>query len=239
MVRIGTAGWVIPKQYATAAGGAGSHLERYGRELGCVEVNSSFYRSHRRSTWERWAGAVPEGFRFAVKFPKAVTHGARLVVEAGSLDGFFEEVSGLGEKLGVVLVQLPPSLAFEDCPAAEFFEAVRERFGGTVVVEPRHKSWFGRDAEELLVRHKVGRGAADPARDGGGWPPAPGGWDGVAYFRLHGRPRMYYSEYGEGDLRELAGVVKGLGDREVWVVFDNTALGFAFGDALKLGEIVG
>jgi uncharacterized protein YecE (DUF72 family) len=127
-VRIGTAGWVIPRQSAERSAGEGSHLERYARVMSCVEINSSFHRAHRPATWARWAAAVPEDFRFSVKFPKTVTHEAKLAVQAAALDGFFAETAGLGKKLGVVLVQLPPSLGFEDCPAAEFFEVLRDRW---------------------------------------------------------------------------------------------------------------
>jgi uncharacterized protein YecE (DUF72 family) len=238
MVRIGTAGWVIPKQHAGLAAGEGSHLERFARVLNCAEINSSFYRSHRATTWERWAACTPEDFRFAVKMPKAITHEDKLSGGAARVEAFFAEVSALGAKLGAVLVQLPPKLRFEDCPAAEFFEFVRERWDGDVALEPRNASWFTDEAEELLVRHRIARVAADPRRHGGvdgNGVPEPGGWLGMAYFRLHGSPRMYYSQYGAEFLEGLAGAVR---EREkagsVWVVLDNTAAGHAFGDAVEL-----
>jgi uncharacterized protein YecE (DUF72 family) len=142
----------------------------------------------------------------------------------------------------VVLVQLPPKLAFGDCPAAEFFEFLRERWSGDVALEPRNASWFTEEAEELMARHRIGRVAADPPRHGGvdaRGVPEPGGWPGMAYFRLHGSPRIYYSQYGAGFLEGVAGVVK---EREkmgsVWAVFDNTAAGHAFGDAVALQGMV-
>jgi len=239
MVRIGTAGWVIPRQSAERAAGEGSHLERYARVCNCVEINSSFHRAHRPATWARWAEAVPEDFRFSVKFPKTVTHEAKLAVPAEALDGFFAETAGLGKKLGVVLVQLPPSLGFEDCPAAEFFEALRDRWQGAVALEPRHPSWFGADAEELMVRHRVARVAADPVRRGA-VALQTGGWEGLAYFRLHGSPRMYYSAYGVEFLAGVARTARELPEGvEKWVVFDNTALGAAFGNAVELMGMIG
>ena len=238
-MRIGTAGWVIPRAWAERVAGEGSHLERYTRVMNCVEVNSSFHRAHRPATWVKWAESVPEGFRFAVKFPKAVTHQAKLAVPAEALDGFFVEVAGLGKKLGVVLVQLPPSLAFEDCPAAEFLEALRDRWQGAVALEPRHASWFGVDAEELMVRHRVARVAADPARKGAGGL-RPGGWKGLVYFRLHGSPRMYYSAYEAEFLAGVARAVQELPEgMEKWVIFDNTAMGEAFGNAVELMGMIG
>jgi uncharacterized protein YecE (DUF72 family) len=77
-IRIGCAGWNLPSAKADAFPGPGSHLERYARVLRAVEVNSSFYRPHRRETWERWAGSVPVDFRFSVKVPRQITHFRRL-----------------------------------------------------------------------------------------------------------------------------------------------------------------
>ena len=87
---LGTAGWAVPKQHlplfsAFAGGAKQSHLGRYASRFSCVEINSSFHRPHRRATWERWAGATPDDFRFAVKAPKAVTHTAKLVGSGGAL----------------------------------------------------------------------------------------------------------------------------------------------------------
>ncbi len=238
MLRIGTAGWTIPPGEARRAPGEGAHLERYARALPCAEINSSFHRSHRISTWERWAASTPHEFRFSVKLPKAITHVAKLVVDSSAFDPFVEETAALGEKLGVVLVQLPPSLAFDDCPAAEFFEALRERFPGSLALEPRHRSWFARDAEELLEQHRIARVAADPVRDPSGKPdvpPRPGGSPELAYFRLHGSPRMYYSAYTPEYLAALAAVISERPTgRDIWVIFDNTAAGQAFGSALDL-----
>src|SRR6202012_3259546 len=116
---VGTAGWTIPKQHLALFSQEGnartcSHLERYASRLPCTEVNSSFHRPHRRSTWERWAATTPDEFRFAVKAPKAITHTAKLVNTGSDLLDFFHAVQGLGKKLGPVLVQLPPKLAFEE-----------------------------------------------------------------------------------------------------------------------------
>ena len=242
VLRIGTAGWTITPAGRERVPASGSHLERYAAVLPCVEINSSFHRSHRVSTWAKWAASTPEGFRFSAKLPKTITHVAKLVVESAAFDAFVEETAALREKLGAVLVQLPPSLTFEDCPAAEFFEMLRERLPGTCVAfEPRHRSWFGRDAEELLLRHEIARVAADPIRDarvGMGELPRPGGWGGFRYFRLHGSPRMYYSAYGAEYLERLAGVVaEEASGRDTWVVFDNTASGETLGNALDLQEM--
>lgn len=149
----------------------------------------------------RRSAQTPLGFRFAVKLPRAITHDGRLRGTRGALAGFMGEVAGLGDRLGALLVQLPPSLAFEARPVGTFFGVLRRLFDGPVVCAARHASWFEPAADRLLVNWRVGRVAADPAR----WPPAAvvGGWlgpagDGVGavrYHRWHGAPRTYWSPY--------------------------------------------
>src|ERR1700752_5229595 len=111
--RIGTAGWAIRTRHGDHFPGSGSHVERYARRFNAVEINSSFYRPHRSTTYERWAASVPAGFSFAVKIPKEITHTRRLSDAAAQLDAFLDQVTGLSTKLGVLLVQLPPTLEFD------------------------------------------------------------------------------------------------------------------------------
>ena len=213
---------------------AGSHLARYAARFPVAEINSSFHRPHRPSTYARWAAETPPGFRFAAKLPKTITHQLRLAAADEALDTFLAEAAGLGEKLAALLVQLPPSFAFDAAVAAPFFAGLAARTEASVVCEPRHPSWFEGEADALLASHRVARVAADPARV----PAAahPGGWRGMAYHRLHGSPRMYYSSYPPEYVRDL---VERLRDdaaegREVWCIFDNTASGAAAANALHL-----
>jgi uncharacterized protein YecE (DUF72 family) len=232
-IRIGTAGWSIPRALAEAFPRAGSHLERYARRMNAVEINTSFYRPHKRQIWERWAAATPEDFRFAVKTPRLLTHDQRLADPDAALDAFAEQVAGLGDKLAVLLVQLPPSLIFDAEVAGPFFAAVRQRFDAAVACEPRHASWFNPEADGLLSDWKVARVAADPAKV----PAAgePGGWTGLSYARLHGSPRVYYSPYPADVLADQARRLKALSARgPAWCILDNTAGGAALGDALTV-----
>jgi uncharacterized protein YecE (DUF72 family) len=235
-LRIGTAGWNVPARYAAAVPAGGNQLERYARALNAVEINSSFYRPHRRKTYERWAASTPEAFRFSVKLPRAITHLARLENCDAMLGRFLDEVAGLGDKLGVLLVQLPPKLGFEAEAAGRFFDGLQARSATPVALEPRNASWFARGMEAWLAAHKIARVAADPARVARAG--EPGGWDGLAYFRWHGAPRIYYSGYDDTALealwRRLGESVKG--GAETWCIFDNTASGAAFGNALGLAS---
>jgi uncharacterized protein YecE (DUF72 family) len=235
-LRIGTAGWAIPKAAVEGFPVRGSHLTRYASRLDAVEINSTFYRLPRRATVERWRDVTPAGFRFAVKMPSRITHECGLCNVRRELREFVELCSAFGEKLGPLLIQLPPSLEFERRSARAFLERLRSLHHGPIVWEPRHPSWFSRGAEDLLLRHESGRLATDPARV----PAAalPGAANELVYYRLHGSPRMYYSAYEPEYLDALAADLRGAtlarSTREVWCIFDNTALGAAAVNALEL-----
>jgi uncharacterized protein YecE (DUF72 family) len=113
---IGTAGWSIPGKDAAFFDEEGSSLKRYSSRFRGVEVNSSFYRPHRRTTWAHWGDSVPAEFQFAVKIPKTITHQQKLIDCEDLLDKFLEEVSGLGSKLAVLLVQLHRNLVSRHRP---------------------------------------------------------------------------------------------------------------------------
>jgi uncharacterized protein YecE (DUF72 family) len=232
---IGTAGWSIPSGEAARFPDQGTHLERYAQVFNGVEINSSFYRPHRPATYERWAAGVPDGFRFAVKVPKAITHERRLIDADALLDRFLGEVAGLGAKLGPLLVQLPPSLAFSD-GAGAFLAGLRTRVAGDIVCEPRHATWFTPEVEALLIEQCIARVAADPAPVAGA--EAAGGWSGLAYERLHGSPRIYYSPYEAPFLDAVARRLASRAESGVtsWCIFDNTAAFAATGDALSTME---
>lgn len=235
-VLIGCAGWSIPKREKPHFADSGSHLERYARQFSVVEINSSFYRPHRTSTYVRWAASVPTDFRFAVKMPKTITHTARLENAGALIAEFLSEAGGLGEKLGCLLVQLPPSLSFESKVASRFFEDLRSATQSPIAFEPRHATWFESRVEKLYHKFKIARVAADPATISSAG--EPGGWRGLTYHRLHGSPRMYYSDYSQEYLTKLAErLVHNESETPAWCIFDNTAAGFAMPNARKLVHI--
>ena len=233
-IHLGVAGWSIRREHADKFPQAGTHLERYASVFDAVEINSCFYRPHRFSTYERWAASVPEAFRFAVKLPKVITHEARLVGAGHALDSFLAETRGLGAKRGPILVQIPPSLSFDEEVARRFFRELRDRFDGDLVFEPRHETWFTPEVESMLADHRVARVAADPARVPAAAVPA--GYDRLIYLRLHGSPRIYYSAYPAEELERVTGMLDKKADLGIslWCIFDNTALGAATADALTV-----
>ncbi|PSJ36533.1 DUF72 domain-containing protein [Allosphingosinicella deserti] len=229
---IGTAGWSIARAVADQFPAEGSALERYASRFRGVEINSSFHRPHRASTWQRWAASVPVGFRFAVKLPKTISHEHKLVDCEDLVDRFLDEAGGLGDALSILLLQLPPKLAFAPALIEDFLGLLAGRTAARIVCEPRHPSWFCEEADALLAGARVARVAADPAIV----PQAaqPGGWTGLAYWRLHGSPVMYRSAYGPERLTVYADQVRQASAAERWCMFDNTASSAATGDATDL-----
>jgi uncharacterized protein YecE (DUF72 family) len=235
---VGCAGWALPREAAARFPADGSHLERYAARLNAVEINSSFYKPHRAATYARWAASVPADFRFAVKLPRAITHHARLVDADELIKAFAGQAGALEGKLGCVLVQLPPSLAFDALVAGAFFDALQPRFACMLAVEARQASWFGAAATALLRERSITRVQADPPAG------QPGPFEATTanrYLRLHGNPKVYYSSY---DQAYIDGVAAELADKRAerpdsgpdWCIFDNTAAGCATPNALALTE---
>jgi uncharacterized protein YecE (DUF72 family) len=234
-VRIGTAGWSIPRVSAFRFDSTGSHLQRYARRFSCAEINSSFHRPHAATTYARWRDSTPPAFRFAVKMPRTITHEQKLENVREPLTAFLAQTEGLAEKRGPILVQLPPSLSFDASLITRFLELVRQEYTGPVVCEPRHATWFSPQVDALLDKFGISRVAADP-------PPVPAaavpaGSPRVVYFRLHGSPRRYWSKYDESFMATLAVTVRSVpAGAQVWCVFDNTASGAAIENAWELHE---
>jgi uncharacterized protein YecE (DUF72 family) len=231
MHRVGTVGWSVP----TGKREQGTHLYRYSRTLSCVEINSSFYRPHRAATWAKWAKETPPNFRFSIKAPKSVTHEEKLRDTGPLLKTFFEQIEPMHEKTGPILFQLPPSLSFDFALAEDFFSLLRDLYQGKIVLEPRHATWYTTSVNLLLQRLAIARVAADPP-NGDPIAATPGGDTGLVYYRLHGSPRIYYSNYEEEFLTTFASGIESHDD--VWVVFDNTALSYAYSNALRLQTLI-
>ena len=244
-LHIGTAGWSVPRAVAAAFPREGSQLSRYAAVLNATEINTTFSRTHRADTFARWAAQTPAHFRFSVKLPRAMTHDARLKVPRAEVRAFVDSLAGLGARLAVLLVQLPPSLPLETRTARAFFRSLHASFDGAIVCEPRHASWFSAAADRLLVDERIGRVATDPARPTGA--DEPGGWLGehgdgrgaVVYYRWHGSPRMYWSRYEDAFLQARAqALARWPAGTSIWCVFDNTASGAAADDALRFGALL-
>lgn len=223
---IATAAWSIPKKVANRFAQEGSGLTRYASVFDGVEINSTFYRRHKTSTFARWAESVPDSFRFAVKIPKEISHTRAMKDIAKPFDTFLEDIAPLGAKRGPLLCQLPPSLAFDADLLETAFKTIRNADDGPIVIEVRHKSWASAQALDLLRRYAIDRVLADPAPV---WPPED--FDTPAkYVRLHGKPKIYYSSYTDDEINAFSALLA----PDSWCVFDNTASGSAIENALSM-----
>jgi uncharacterized protein YecE (DUF72 family) len=154
---LGTSGW----SYADWEGTlypegipSGSRLAEYAKHYATVEIDSTFYGTARRSTVQKWREIVPEGFLFAAKFPQEVTHEKNLVDAEVETENFVRTMAELGDRLGPLLIQLPPSFSVEGMGVLEdFLKGLPEGF--RYAVEVRHRSWLGSDLPEMLGERGV------------------------------------------------------------------------------------
>jgi uncharacterized protein YecE (DUF72 family) len=207
-------------------------LEQYASRFDAVEVNATFYRLPTRSAARRWAEATPDGFTFAVKASRYLTHVRRLRELPAGLERFRERIEPLGEsdKLGPVLWQLPAAFHRDDERLAR---ALPELGPGRHAFEFRHPSWFVADVEALLGEHGVALVVADSHRRR---LPDAGQTTDWAYIRFHdGRGRD--GNYSDRQLREWAlRIRRARGDG--YVFFNNDWNGFAVANARRLQELL-
>lgn len=201
-------------------------LEHYAGVFDTVEINATFYRLPSAKTVAGWHDRVPDGFRFAVKFSRYGSHIKRLKDPAASLDPFREVVAGLGDRLGPVLLQLPPRWG-ADPQRLDAFLAAAPDFRWAV--ELRSPDWFQPAVFDCLERHNAALCLTDHT--------PPDQWRLTAdwtYLRFHGRD--HDEPFGEARCREWADWLRASVpvDGEAWVFFNNDAHALAPADAGRL-----
>lgn len=208
-------------------------LDYYATVFSTVEVNATFYRQVSADTFEKWRTRTPEGFVWSVKAHRFITHVKRLRNTEDSLKSFLDSAFVLGEKLGPILFQLPPSLAFEGSAAEAFFSLLPG--GYRYALEARHESWTGQDALTALKKHGIAWCIADTA---GRYPYCEAVTAGFAYVRLHGSRRLYASEYSDREIHAWADKIRSWGI-PAYIYFDNDYMAYATRNAMGLREAVG
>ena len=152
---LGTSGWSYADWEGTLYPEGlppGARLAEFAKHYATVEIDSTFYGTPRRSTVEKWREVVPEGFLFAAKFPQEITHEKNLVGGEELAETFVQTMGLLDDRLGPLLLQLPPSFTVEGMGVLEdFLDALPEGF--RYAVEVRHRSWLGSDLPEMLREH--------------------------------------------------------------------------------------
>lgn len=233
-IHIGTSGW----SYRHWMGGvfypetlkAADQLPWYAERFDTVELDGTFYRLPKRETFATWCRKTPDGFRFALKANRYITHMKKLKDPEQSLDRMLAAIGGLGDKLGPVLFQLPPSWKIDLDRLQAFLSALPKRRG--YAFEFRHESWFDdrvyaaleRHAAAFCIYHLAGRQSPFVVS-------AP-----LVYIRLHGPDGAYAGSYHGNTLRSWARRIADwqASGHDVWCFFDNDQNAYAPKNALQL-----
>lgn len=210
-------------------------LTLYSQQFNTVEINSTFYRKPTAKTLLKWYGETPEDFTFFIKIPKTVSHEKRMQGCREEVAEFCHHISsGLQEKLAGFLYQFPPS--FKNTP--ENIQLILETLDPAYlnVIEFRHESWWPEEVYSLLGGHQiVFSGVSFP----GNLPETViSNHHGMLYYRLHGKPVLYKSEYSRDFIESLAENLKAR-NQKIYVFFNNTWGTAAIHNALYLKEILG
>jgi uncharacterized protein YecE (DUF72 family) len=238
---IGTSGWsykhwagiIYPKDIKPA-----KYLEYYITRFDCVELNSSFYNLPRETTVTGWINRTPDTFKFCPKLSRFITHQMQLVNIEGTLKRFLYVFDVMKNRLGPVLIQLPPGLSYNKSLIVNFFDLLKEQHDQYhFAVEVRNKSWIDDDFFSLLAQYEIAFVIAD---SGDRYPYYEAVTAGFVYLRFHGREQLYASDYNESVLKQYGEKIRNwlLEDRKVWVFFNNDYYGFAVKNAERLREII-
>ena len=235
-IRIGTSGWTYKHWqgiFYPVKWPKSRWLEYYSKHFDTVELNAAFYRLPNLTTFENWKARTPDDFLWSVKASKFITHTKRLRDPADPLDRLYGATAGLGERLGAILFQLPPNLAFDEKVFRGFCETLDPQVRH--VLEIRHPSWINDQVFGILNRFNVAFCTADTA---GRYPFCEALTADFAYVRLHGSQKLYVSDYSEEELQTWAEKV-GTWKRDTFIYFDNAFEGYAVNNARRLKEILG
>lgn len=237
-VRVGTSGWSYPVwrgRFYPKGLPAARWLAHYASVFDTVELNSSFYRQPSYDQFVRWRHAVPDGFRYAVKLDRFITHVKRLDVDARTVSRSYDAMAGLGTALAAILVQLPPRYHFDAARLERFLAAIARR-RRRHAIEPRDASWLTDGALEAIRERHVALCIIDTPR----WPSRIVVTADFVYLRFHGPRGLYASPYDEGLLREWASRIRSWRDDglDVLAYLNNDAHAYAPRDALQLRELV-
>jgi len=226
--RVGTSGWnyddftgVLYEKKTKSR----DRLAEYSGKFQCVEINSTFYRIFKKSVFEKWAERTPPGFIFTAKLNHLLDE---------LTNWFFGNISGLGKKLKVILIQLPPKLKFDEKKANAFLMKIRGSAPCPLTIEPRHPSWFTDTFYKIIRKMRIPLCIADT---GGKYPTEFLVTGGFSYARLHGPKKLYASRYTLNQLKNWKEKIEKLKRRENYIFFDNTFSGFAVKNALQFKRL--
>ncbi len=232
---VGTSGWHYEHwrgRFYPADLPKSKWLEFYARSFSTVELNNSFYHLPSEKAFANWRDSSPEGFVYAVKVSRFITHIKKLKDVEEALEKFLERARLLGEKLGPLLYQLPPGLHRNDSLLEDFLKLLPR--GLSHVFEFRHESWLDKGVFDLLRRYNAGFCIYD-------MPDLTSPLEATAdfvYVRFHGSTWLYGGSYSDEELSGWAKNISELarGRKAVYVYFNNDAEAFAVQNALMLAR---
>ena len=231
---IGTSGWSYPAWKDSFYSGIPQKdwLHHCARHFTGIEINASFYRLQRKETYEKWHEQTPPEFRFSLKANRYLTHSKKLIEPIDPIRREREQAHGLGDKLAVVLWQLPGNFKLNLNRLEAFVNALDQWQDTRHCIEFRHASWFNRDVANCLQKHRIAACQSDAAD----WKL----WDVITtdlvYVRLHGHTCTYSSSYNHASLKKWADKLNHWINAgcDVHVYFDNDARGAAPKNAIQL-----
>ena len=236
---IGTSGWSYAHWQSVLYQGCSpsQRLGRYVDEFDSVELNASFYRWPRETTFTSWQRRLPTGFRLSVKAPRALTHARRLYEPEYWVGRISAAWDRLYDKRGMLLVQLPPGMERDDARLDFFLSALP--WWLPTAVEFRHPSWVSDEVFRLLERHQ----SAYVVMSGAGLPCVLRATAPIVYVRLHGPDArwLYAGSYSDQELRWWADRIREWQSqgRDVYAYFNNDADGNAVRNARTLRALLG
>lgn len=235
-IRIGTSGWHYGhwlRSFYPEGMRSKDFLPFYADRFSTVEINNTFYRLPKPQVFEAWREQTPDGFVFACKASRFITHYSRLKLTSKSYAIFFDHVAALGDKIGPILFQLPPRWRLDLDRLAAFLAALPSGF--RYAFEFREPGWFDPRSLDLLRRHRAAlcifdlKGVLSPLEV----------TTDLVYVRLHGPHVAYSGSYGDDALRQWADRADGwrCGGADVFIYFDNDDKGMAAEDAARLAAL--
>ena len=229
--RIGTSGWNYKhwkEIFYPANVAQRKWLEFYCTRFDTVELNATFYRLPKVETFQSWKKRTPQGFLWAVKANKFITHTKRLKDCEEPIERFYSSVKGLDKKLGPILFQLPPSLQFDESLFEDFCSLLSNSYKH--VLEVRHASWIDDKAFQIMAKNQIAFCISDTA---GRYPYHEQITADFTYVRLHGSKKLYASKYATEELETWAKKLLDWGV-DAYVYIDNDFGGNAVENAMEL-----
>lgn len=211
-----------------------SWFQFYSTKFNTLELNSTFYKFPQLKTLQNWYNISPSDFRFSVKAPRLITHYKQFNDCSTLLSDFYATIgNGLGEKLGPALFQLPPRTVYDPRRLELLIKCMDQRFVN--VIEFRDGTWWRPEVYHALeAANIIFCGISHPTL-----PDAAVANNAIAYYRFHGKPKLYYSQYEPSFLQDIAGQLMSSGKAtRAFIYFNNTATNAAIENALWLRQFV-